>query len=75
MDIVSDTSTEIDFFSESADSIDNLLESMDEQINDLYAIVRTQKEDINQLTKTVEFLKSTLKSHLAGHLNKIIDFI
>ena len=75
MDIESDTSTEIDFFSESVDSIDNLLESMDEQINDLYAIVRTQKEEIDQLTKTVECLKSVLKSHLAEHLNKILDFI
>ena len=75
MDTVSDTSTEIDFFSESADSIDNLLESMDEQINDLYEIVRTQKEEIDKLTKTVEFSKSILKSHLAEHLNKILDFI
>ena len=75
MDIESDTSTEIDFFSESADSIDNLLESMDEQINDLYEIVRTQKEEIDKLTKTVESLKSILKSHLAEHLNKILDFI
>jgi hypothetical protein len=48
---------------------------MDEQINDLYVIVKTQKEEIDKLIKTVECLKSILKSHLAEHLNKILDFI
>ena len=75
MDIVSDTSTEMDIFSESVDSFDNLLESMDEQINNLYAIVRTQNEEIEQLKIRIENLKSLISSHLAEHLNNIISYI
>ena len=75
MDILSDTSTEIDIFSESADSIDNLLQSMDEQINDLYEIAINQKDEIEELTTRVENLKSLISSHLAEHLNSIISYI
>ena len=49
MEEYSDTSTEMDLFSESTNSYDNLLESMDEQINDLYAIVKNQNEKIERL--------------------------
>ena len=75
MDIVSDTSSEIDMISESIDSVDNLLESMDEQINDLYAIVRTQNEEIEKLKIRIESLKSLISSHLVEHLNNIISYI
>ena len=75
MDILSETSTEMDLFSESTNSFDNLLESMDEQINDLYAICKNQNEEIEQLKIRIENLKSIISSHLAQHINKIIDYI
>jgi peptidoglycan hydrolase CwlO-like protein len=75
MESLSNTSTEMDFFSESANSFDNLLESMDEQINDLYAIVKNQNEEIEKLKIRIENLKSIIQSHLLEHLNKIIDYI
>ena len=75
MESVSNTSTEMDFFSESANSFDNLLESMDEQINDLYAIVKNQNEEIEKLKIRIENLKKLISSHLTEHLNKIIDYI
>ena len=69
------SSTEIDLFSESSDSVDNLLEEMDEQINDLYQICKCQKEEIEELKKRVDSLKSIIQSHLIEHLNNIISFI
>ena len=72
---LSETSTEIDFFSESADSFDNLLELMDEQINDLHETVRLQNEAIQELNKRVDNLKSIIQSHITSHLNKIFEFI
>ena len=75
MESLSNTSTEMDFFSESTNSFDNLLESMDEQINDLYAIVKNQNEEIEKLKIRIENLKSIIQSHLLEHLNKIIDYI
>ena len=75
MDNLSDTSTEMDLFSESADSFDNLLESMDEQINDLYAICRNQNEQIEELNKRLDNLKSIIQSHITSHLNGIFEFI
>ncbi len=75
MEELSDTSTECNCFSESQDTIDNLLESMDEQINDLYAIVKTQNSEIEELKRRVENLKSIISSHLSQHLNNIIEFI
>ncbi len=75
MEELSDTSTECHCFSESQDTIDNLLESMDEQINDLYAIVKNQNSEIEELKRRVENLKSIISSHLSQHLNNIIEFI
>ena len=75
LDALSSTSTECDCFSESQDTIDNLLDSMDEQINDLYAIVKTQKEEIEQLKSRIENLKSIITSHLSQHINNIMEYI
>ena len=74
MDILSETSTEIDLFSESTNSYDNLLECMDEQINDLYAVCKNQNEEIEQLKARVENLKSIIQTHLVEYLNKIIEY-
>lgn len=75
MEELSDTSTEIDIFSESSNSVDNLLEEMDEQINDLYQICKCQKEEIEELKKRIDSLKSIIQSHLVEHLNNIISYI
>ena len=72
---LSDTSTELNLFSESSNSVDNLLESMDEQINDLYQIVKCQKEEIEELKKRVDVLKNLIQSNLVDHLNNIISYI
>lgn len=72
---LSDTSTELNLFSESSNSVDNLLESMDEQINDLYQIVRCQKEEIEELKARVDVLKNLIQSNLVDHLNNIISYI
>ena len=48
---------------------------MDEQISDLYQIVKCQKEEIQQLKARIDVLKSVMQSHLADHLNKIIGYI
>ena len=71
MEELSETSHERSILSESQDTIDNLLESMDEQINDLYAIVKNQNSEIE--IKRVENLKSVISSHLTDHLKNIID--
>ena len=72
---LSETSTEIDFFSESADSFDNLLELMDEQINDLHETVRLQNEAIQELNKRIDNLISIIQSHITSHFNKTFEFI
>ncbi len=69
------TSTEIEVFSESCDSLDNLLEAMDAQISDLQQIVKEQKEEIEELKLKIENLKSIISSHLHEHISKIIDYI
>ena len=75
MEELSETSTEVNILSESQDTIDNLLESMDEQINDLYAIVKNQNSEIEELKRRVENFKSVISSHLTDHLKNIIDFL
>ena len=75
MEELSETSHERSILSESQDTIDNLLESMDEQINDLYAIVKNQNSEIEELQRRVENLKSVISSHLTDHLKNIIDFL
>ena len=70
----SDTSSSYcDCFSESSNSVDNLLESMDEQINDLYNIVKTQNEEIETLKARLDVLKSVIKSHLQEYLHNNFD--
>ena len=75
MEELSETSHERSILSESQDTIDNLLESMDEQINDLYAIVKNQNSEIEELKRRVENFKSVISSHLTDHLKNIIDFL
>ena len=75
MEELSETSHERSILSESQDTIDNLLESMDEQINDLYAIVKNQNSEIAELRRRVENFKSVISSHLTDHLKNIIDFL
>ena len=70
-----ETSTEIELFSESSNSVDNLLESMDEQINDLYQICKSQKEEIEELKKRIDSLKHLIQANLTDHLNNIISYI
>ena len=70
----SDTSSSYcDCFSESSNTVDHLLESMDEQINDLYNIVKTQNEEIETLKARLDVLKSVIKSHLQEYLHNIFD--
>ena len=62
-------------FSESQNSVDVLLEGMDEQINDLNKIVKDQKEEIKQLQIRIQNLKNILQSNLSDYLNNIICYI
>ena len=55
MEELSETSNERSILSESQDTIDNLLESMDEQINDLYAIVKNQNSESRTQKKGRKF--------------------
>ena len=73
MEVLSDTSTEIEFF-QSSDSLDNMLESMDEQINDFYQIVKCQKEEIDELKKLrelilIEEFRQCVHSDIRSHLD------
>ena len=62
-------------FSESQNSVDVLLEGMDEQINDLNKIVKDQKDEIKQLQIRIQNLKNILQSNLSEYLNNIICYI
>ena len=67
-----DSDTSGSCYSESADSLDDLLESMDEQINNLNATVKAQNEEINELKTRIGNLKSVIKAHFCKDYLEII---
>ena len=90
MDIDESSDSEfMELFSESSDDIDELIDSMNEQINDQYDKIKylnakrtelyfsflKQKEEIEQLKKVIDNMKSVISSNLPPYLNAVMEFL
>ena len=90
MDIDESSDSEfMELFSESSDDIDELIDTMNEQINDQYDKIKylnakrtelyfsflKQKEEIEQLKKVIDNMKSVISSNLPPYLNAVVEFL